>query len=84
MRYQTKTYDERVSRLSVFCQQERQFLESYRWLRQFPELFKPKELFCVMEDNEVQEKAEEMLKSFEIENDKIRCTDSSALQALIP
>jgi hypothetical protein len=37
-----------------------------------------------MEDNEVQEKAEEMLKSFEIENDKIRCTDSSALQALVP
>jgi len=27
MRYQTKTYDERVSRLSVFCEKERQFLQ---------------------------------------------------------
>jgi hypothetical protein len=25
MRYQTKIYDERVSKLSLFCQQERQF-----------------------------------------------------------
>jgi len=84
MRYQTKTYDEGVIRLSVFCQEERQFLESYSWLRQLPEFFKPKELFSVMEDNKVQKQAEETLKSFEIENDKLRCTDSTALQALVP
>jgi hypothetical protein len=63
MRYQTKTYDERVSRLSVFCQQKRQFLESYRWLRELPEFFKPKELFSVMKDNEVQEQAQEILRA---------------------
>ena len=84
MRYQTKTYDERVSKLSVFCEQERQFLESYRWLRQLPEFFKPKELFSVMEDDQAQEDAEEILKSFEIEKDTIRCTDGTPLQALIP
>jgi ankyrin repeat protein len=84
MRYQTKTYDERVSKLSVFCEQERQFLESYRWLRQLPEFFKPKELFSVMEDDQAQEDAEEILKSFEIEKDTIRCTNGTALQAIIP
>jgi len=84
IRYQTKTYDEQVSRLSVFCQQERQFLESYRWLRQLPEFFNPKELFCVMEDKEVQKQAEEILRSFEIENDKIHAKNGSSLQAFIP
>ena len=84
MRYQTKPYDERVSRLSVFCEQERQFLESYHWLRNLPEFFKPKELFSVMEGSQVQEQAVNILKGFEIKNDKIRCNDASALQALIP
>jgi hypothetical protein len=54
MRYQTKAYDERVSRLSVFCQQERQFLESYFSLRNLPEFFKPKELFSTMGNNQAQ------------------------------
>jgi ankyrin repeat protein len=84
IRYQTKTYDERVFSLNVFCLQERQFLESYRWLRQLPEFFKPKELFCVMADKQAQEQAEKLLQGFEIENDRVRCTDASELQALIP
>ena len=84
MRYQTKPYDEGIVRLNVFCQQERQFLESYRWLRQLPEFFKLKELFSVMEDNQAQEQAVNILKSFEIEKNKIRCTKSSEMQALIP
>jgi len=37
-----------------------------------------------MEDNQAQELAEKLLQSFEIQNDKIHCTDASALQALIP
>jgi len=84
MRYQTKTYDERFSRLSVFCQQERQFLQSYQLLRQLSQFFELKELFFVMEDEQAQENTEEILKSFEIANDKISCTDASALQAPIP
>ena len=40
IRYQTKAYDERVSKINVFCQQERVFLERYRWLRQLPGSFK--------------------------------------------
>jgi len=84
IRYQTKTYDVRECRLSIFCQQERQFLESYGSLRQLPEFFKPKELFSVMEDKQAQEQAEKLLEGFEIENDRVYCTDDSELQALIP
>ena len=84
LRYQTKTYDEGVTRLSIFSQEECQFLQDYRRLRQSPELFKPKELFCVMEDNQAQEQAEKILQGFEIGSDKVHCTDGSALQALIP
>jgi ankyrin repeat protein len=84
LRYQTKTYDGRMSGLSVFCQQERQFLESYLWLRQLPEFFKLKELFSVMKDNQAQEQAEKILMGFEIEKGKIRCTDDIPLQALVP
>ena len=84
LRYQTKPYDERVSRLNVFTQEECQFLQDYRRLRQSPERFKPKELFFAMGSNRAQEEAERKLHDFEIENDRIRCTDASALQALIP
>jgi len=84
IRYQTKIYDERVISVNVFCQQERQFLESYRWLRQLPEFFRLKELFSEMEDNQAQEQAEKILQCFEIENDRVHCTDASELQALIP
>jgi len=84
LRYQTKTYDKRVSRLSVFCEKERKFLESYRLLRQLPEFFRPRELFSVMEDKQAQEQAEKLLQEFEIENDTIRCTHAGELQTLIP
>jgi len=84
LRYQTKPYDERVSRLSVFSQEECHFLQDYRRLRQSPERFKPKEVFFAMGSNQAQEEAERKLQSFEIENDRIRCTDASGLQALIP
>jgi hypothetical protein len=84
MRYQTKTYDKRMSSLSVFCQQEPQFLESYHLLCKLPEFFKPKELFSVMKNIKAQEEAEKLLQGFEIENDRIYYTDASALQALIP
>ena len=76
--YQTKRYDKRVNSFSIFSEGEQEFLQCYRWLRQWPEFFQPKELFSVMKDYQAQETAEEILKTFEIE--RIRC----ALQALIP
>jgi hypothetical protein len=83
IRYQTKIYVEQVNSLRIFSQEEQEFLQRYRWLRQWPEFFKPKELFSAVENHQAQQYAEKMLESFEIENDKIRCPDASALQALI-
>ena len=84
IRYQTTNYDERITSLRIFSQQEQQFLQDYYRLRQLCVLYKPKEIFSVMGNNRAQEQAEKILQGFEIENDKIRCTDGSALQALIP
>jgi hypothetical protein len=84
IRYQTKPYDERVNRLSIFSEEEQEFLQCYRWLRQWPEFFKPKELFSELKQNEAQEDAEKILQFFEIESGTIRYTDGSALHALVP
>jgi len=84
IRYQTTSYDERIASLRIFSQKEQQFLQDYCRLRQLPELYKPKEIFSVMEDNQAEKEAEKLLQGFEIENDQIRCADCSALQALIP
>jgi hypothetical protein len=84
LRYQTKTYDGRASRLSIFSEEECQFLQDYLRLRQSPESFKPKELFSPVRNNQAQEETEKILQSFELENDRIRCVNASALQALIP
>jgi hypothetical protein len=82
--YQNKRYDERVNRFSIFNEEEHKILQCYRWLRQWPGFCKTKELFAVMGDSHAQDEAEKFLQNFEIVNDKIHCTDISALQALIP
>jgi len=84
IRYQTILYDDRVNNFNIFSEKEKEFLQCYRWLRQWREFFKPKELFSVLKDIQAQEDAEKILQSFEIETGTIRCTDASALQALIP
>ena len=83
-RYQTKLYDEQVNRFSIFSEKEQEYLQCYRWLRQWPEFFKPKELFSDVKENQAQEDAEKILQCFEIESGTIRCTDASALRTLIP
>jgi hypothetical protein len=84
IRYQTKVYDERVNSLSIFSEEEQEFLQCYHKLRQWSELCKPKELFAVMKNDEAQERAEKILQNFEFEIDKIRCREVNELQALIP
>ena len=84
IRYQTKTYDEKVNSLSVFSHEEQEFLWRYCWLRHWPEFFKPQELFAVMADNQAQAVAEEILQSFKIGSNKIHCTKAVELQTLIP
>jgi len=84
IRYQTKLYNEQVNSFRIFSEEEQEFLQCCRWLRQWSEFFQTKELFSVMENTQAQRKAEEMLQSFQILNHTIRCTDASALQAFIP
>ena len=82
IRYQTKFHDGSVNSSRIYCivRKSRNFLRCYSWLRQWPELCKPKELLSEVEDNEAQEIAEKLLQRFEIQNDKIHCE----FQALIP
>jgi guanylate kinase len=84
IRYQTEIYDERLNSLRVFSQEEQEFLKCYVGLRKCPKPFKSKELFSVTEDNQAQEKAENLLQSFEIKDGTIRCPDASGLQVIIP
>jgi len=84
IRYQTKLFDEGVNSLCIFSEKEQEFLQCYYKLRQWPEFFKPKELFALIENDQAQKQAEKIFQNFEIENDKIRCTDASTLHALIP
>jgi hypothetical protein len=58
IRYQTRNYDERVKRMNVFSQEERQFLEDYLQLCQLPEFFKPEEIFSTIRNKQPQEEAE--------------------------
>jgi len=79
IRYQTKLYDERVNSVRIFSEEEQEFLQCCRWLRQWSEFFQTKEMFSVMENTQAQEKAEEMLRNFQILNHTIRCIDASVL-----
>jgi len=85
--YQTKAYNERTKSLSVFTQDEREFLERYRWLRRLPEFFKSVKslnMFSVMSNTEAETESEQKLQNFEIDNESVRCPDASTLHSLIP
>jgi hypothetical protein len=84
LRYQTKTYDECTNSLSVFTEDEREFLERYRWLRDLSDVFRPEDLFYVMNNVAAQNVSKQMLRNFELENYRIRCPDAGTLRELIP
>ena len=84
LRYQAKAYNKCTESLSVFTQDEREFLERYHWLRHVPEFFQPEHLFCVMNDAEAEKKVQQKLQDFKLDNESVRCPDASTLHALIP
>ena len=84
LRYQTKAYEDCTIYLSIFTQDQQEFLEHYYSFRNMPEFFQPKELFSVMNNVEAQKEAEQKLRVFELDNKKFRCPDASTLNALIP
>ena len=61
--HQTKAYDEYTESLSIFTQNERDFLEQYCWLHQVSEFFRPEDLFCVMNNVEAEREAEQNFES---------------------
>jgi len=82
--YQTKAFDECTNSLSVFTQDEWEFLQHYRWLRNVKDFFKPEDLFCVLSNSEAEKEAEQKLQNFKLENESVRCPDASTLRAMIP
>jgi len=84
LHYQTKAYDECTKSLSVFTQDEREFLECYRWLRDLKDFFKPGDLFSVMNNSEDKKEARQKLQDFKLENECVRCPDARTLHNLIP
>ena len=82
--YQTKAYDKCIESLSVFTQDELQFLERYHWLRDLKDFFKPEDLFSTMNNTEVKKEAEQKLQDFKLENESVRCPANSTLHTLIP
>jgi len=83
LRYRIETYDERESSLRVFCYQDMRFLQVYFWLSLAPDC-ESMDLTSAMGNDQSHEEAAKILQNFVIEHDKIRCTDGTALQALIP
>jgi len=53
-----------MCRLTVFCQQERQFLESNFTLCKFSEFFQLKELFSTMKNSQAQEEVKKYYKAW--------------------
>jgi ankyrin repeat protein len=84
IRYQTKAYDACTNCLSVFTKDEWELLESYRWLREVPEFFKPQDLFSAMSNAEDIKEAEQKLHNFELGDDSICCPDANTLRVLMP
>jgi hypothetical protein len=70
LRFQTENYDECTKSLSIFTQDELEFLEYYRWLRDIPDFFKTDDLLCVLNNTEVEKQDEQHFRDFEIDNEK--------------
>jgi hypothetical protein len=84
LRYQAKAYDECTMSLSVFTEEEREYLERYRWLRDLKNFFKPEDLFSELKIVVAEKKTEQNLRDFEISNKSVRCAKASTLHSLIP
>jgi len=82
--YQTKAYDECTNSLNVFTRDEREFLATYMSLRELQTQLKLKGCFSVMSNPEAENRAEQNLQKYELDNESVRCPDASTLQMLIP
>jgi len=83
LRYQTKAYDECTERLSIFNKDQREFLENYLCLLKLKKTFKFKNFFPIMSNAEAEKEVQQNLQNFELDNERIRCLESSKLYVLI-
>ena len=82
--YQTKAHDKYTKSLSIFTQNEQDFLDQYCWLHQLSEFFRTEDLFCVINNVEAESKVEQKFQNFKLDNERIRCPDAGTLHAMIP
>ena len=82
--YHTTTYYECRKSLSNFTQDEGEFLEGYRWLRDMQKCSKPEDLFSVMSNVEAEREAEQKLQNLELDNESVLFPHAGTLHALIP
>jgi hypothetical protein len=86
LRYQTKAFDERTNSLSVFAEEEREFLENYVFLRDRSLSFKVEDLFTSMGNSDSRDEALRILLNFKLDpdNETVCCPEASNLHILIP
>jgi hypothetical protein len=83
IRYQTKPYNEKECRISVFTQPEQKFLIIYQRLREI-DFFKSESLFTPINNEIAQKDAIDLLNDFQITEQVIYCQSAEKLQKLIP
>ena len=84
IRYQTKIYEERMNSLSIFNEEKGNFFSVFLSCDSDRNLVSQKNCSLWWKSFKPKNKLKKFSKNFEIKNDKIHCTDASALQALIP
>ena len=48
------------------------------------EFFKPEDVFCVMNNAEVEKEAKQNFRNFKLDNESVRCRDTGTVCAMIP
>jgi hypothetical protein len=66
LHYQSKAYDECTNSLRAFNQDQREFLELYRWLRHVTEFFKSGRLFAVINNAKAQNEIEKSYRTLSL------------------
>jgi hypothetical protein len=91
--YQPIGYDVRTKRLSIFTQDEQEFLREYLALLQLKKTYSFMGDFFPLKlnrkagndvDNEIEVEVGNLLANYELYNERIRCEDTRTLDAMIP
>ena len=84
IRYQTNAFNECTRSLRVFTHDEREFLQHYFFSLELKKIFKFKDSFSLLSNADDEEKAQQKLQNFELDNESISCPDATTLHTLVP